>query len=130
VDQLVLDQYAYLDSTVHQFRLKKEAFLKPKVKKGAKPEAVAPPTSASIVVAKAYPDWMQKTLTLLKPLIQKHNPIGNEKAWPNEKEEVLPALKNEESLKSQMKHLMTFVAGVKVNFCPIMKICDLLHKRK
>ena len=37
---MIIEQYEYIENTLHTFRLRKEVYLKPKAKKGAKPEVI------------------------------------------------------------------------------------------
>jgi len=115
IDDTILAQIDYLESTFHAFRLRRDAYMNPKIKKGEKRVEVKPPTKASILVAKSYPSWMQKTLTILGPLVQKSNNDNNTKLWPDDKQ-VLKCLSSDEELKKLMKQVMPFVGSIKEEF--------------
>jgi len=61
IDEVSIQMKDYLFNTVHDFRIKKDLYTKPK--KGEPKVA----NKATIFVAQNYPDWQQKVLTLIKP---------------------------------------------------------------
>jgi len=70
VDALLLKQDTYLHVAAHDFRLKKDIYLKGKRgRKGEPIQAVAPPTKAVISVAKDWPEWMHKILDVLRGIV-------------------------------------------------------------
>jgi len=116
VDTTVLSQFRYLDSMIHAFRLRKELYMNPKAKKGEKPIALPAPIKASILVAKSYPAWMQKTLMLLRPLVEESMKDPNAKnGWPADKL-IMSKLTADAELKGNTKQLMQFVGTLKEDF--------------
>jgi len=90
--------------------------MKPKGKKNEKVPELPAPTKASILVAKAYPAWMQKALTLLRPLVEesiKNN--ENKRVWPDDKV-VMKTLTSDAELKANAKQLMPFIGTLKDDF--------------
>jgi len=115
VNTRILKQNDYLFRTIREFRLRKEALLKPKkAKKGEAPEPTpAPPTTATIIVAKSYPEWKTKTMDIIRPFFPKAD--DKTAALPEEKDLVKP-LSVDAELKKQMKKIMPYVASVKQEF--------------
>jgi len=112
VDEVVLKQNEYLQGTVHNFRLRKEAYLKPKKpKKGEAPQSISPPTKAVISVVKSYPQWMQNTLAVLRPFF-----ITLKPGQIPDKKEIQVALNSNVDLKPLMKEVMPFAEAVKEEF--------------
>jgi len=68
IDEVVLKQHEYLSEVIHNFRLKRQAYMNPKPKKGEKAKTVPAPTTASIHVIKEYPEWVQTTLKIAAPM--------------------------------------------------------------
>jgi len=110
VDEVLLKQNDYLQKNAHEFRLRKEAYLKPK--KGKTPQPPPPaPTKAVIQVAKGYPAWMQRTLNSLHPLFTKQAP-----GKVPEKKDIQQILGNDPDLKKNMQTAMAFADVVKDEF--------------
>jgi len=106
INDMILKQNEYLQDTLHTFRLKKDVYLKPR--KGKSAAQVTPPVKASIMVAKSYPEWMEKAVQLLKPLFA----AVKAPQLPNDKELVATLSANPE-IKQKMKQVMSFVAVIK-----------------
>jgi len=103
IDLQIIQKSKYLQEVVHQFRLRKDAHMKPRKIKGQQSVPVTPPTSAIIQVAKSYPKWMQTTLITLHPYFTKAAP-----ALPDKKELQSMVSANQE-LKTIMKQVMPFI---------------------
>ncbi len=67
IDHGVLAQIQYLETTLHVFRTRMQQYMNPKGNKKPNPQ----PTKAAILVAKSYPPWMQKTLTIVRSMVLK-----------------------------------------------------------
>jgi leucyl-tRNA synthetase len=101
INDTLLKQNEYIQETLHEFRLKRENFLKPK---GKTPPP--PPTTAIVTVARTYPELLAKTLILLRPLF--------EAGKVPEKGQIMKVLATDPAIQSQMKKIMSFVAFVTV----------------
>eukprot|EP00301_Raphidiophrys_heterophryoidea_P022998 c7009_g1_i1.p1 GENE.c7009_g1_i1~~c7009_g1_i1.p1 ORF type:complete len:1146 (+),score=341.15 c7009_g1_i1:104-3541(+) len=99
-DKFILDEAEYLFSTARDLRLILQRFKNPK--KGPKLE----PTEVTIYVAKEYPDWQFKTLTVLKNLYKENNNVV-----PG-KDQYLSHFTEDAALKSQIKKIMAFASFV------------------
>jgi len=110
IDEIVIQQNNFLQQLVHNLRLRKEQFLKPKAKKGAPPEVIAPPTKLTFTVAKKYPEWMEKTLIAVRPVFQ----AAKDQAV-NDKE-ITDILKSSPELSPMLKKIMPFIASIKADF--------------
>ena len=88
-NQLRLAQYAYMERIVHAWRLKLDAYTKPK--KGPKQPA---PSSATIIVARRYPAWHEAAIKNLEAL------YNRAQAMP-EQSELLTALKADSAIEDK-----------------------------
>jgi len=116
VDTTVLAQFKYLETVIYSFRQRRDLYMKPKGKKNEKVPELPAPTKASILVARAYPAWMQKALTLLRPLVEesiKNN--EGKRVWPDDKV-VMKTLTSDAELKPNAKQLMPFIGTLKDDF--------------
>jgi len=112
VNEVLLKQNDYLQEIIHQFRLRKDAHVKPKKgKKGEAEEIIVPPTKATIQVIKSFPVWMQKTHKILHPIFSKLAP-----GQVPDKKEIQSALSSDEDVKKQMKQIMSYVEVIKEDF--------------
>jgi len=108
VDNTVIAQMEYLDTIIHSFRLRRELYMKPKGKKNENIE-LPPPTKATIMVAKSYPPWMQKAISIVAPLVKNNN------VWPDDKE-YSKILQTDPEIKKMMKQVMGFLSVLKEEF--------------
>lgn len=65
VDELLLQEAAFMDDAVKEFRARLKNLLTPKAKKAAPGE---PPTHAIIYVAKEFPSWQGEVLRTLQKI--------------------------------------------------------------
>jgi len=105
LDEVLLKQHDYLQQLVHSLRIKKDLFAK---KKGGKPED-AVPTKLVIHVAKSYPEWMEKTVKVVRPLFE--TAVQNKTALDDK--EVAKAIGTDASLKPLMKKVMPYMIELK-----------------
>jgi len=116
IDHTVIAQMEYLDTILHGFRLRRELFIKPKGKKNEKEQHGPPPTKATILIAKSYPPWMSKAISIVRPIVEKTiKNNDNKNIWPEDKE-IMEKLKSEDSLKPLMKQVMGFLTTSKEEF--------------
>jgi hypothetical protein len=87
-----------LEVTKHRLYTQRAAYIRQK--KNA-------PTKVKILVARAYPLWMQETLDIVSNLV-----VGE---WPLDSQ-IVPLLMKNELCKKHRKNLMGFVAEVKKNY--------------
>jgi len=69
VDLVLIQAGAYLNETVHEFRIRMRAYLTSMAAKGSKKGVTVPvekPTHAVVWIAKTYPTWQSIILTILK----------------------------------------------------------------
>eukprot|EP01114_Cavostelium_apophysatum_P006251 TRINITY_DN1749_c0_g1_i1.p1 TRINITY_DN1749_c0_g1~~TRINITY_DN1749_c0_g1_i1.p1 ORF type:complete len:679 (-),score=245.98 TRINITY_DN1749_c0_g1_i1:43-2079(-) len=102
VDLVVLQQKHYLYRILHEFRVKRDLYMKPK-KKGSN-EPVPAPSKASIAVAANFVEWKQKVLNMLRPFYENKN---------YEDKAVLAVLTADAELKKNIKKVMPFVVSIK-----------------
>jgi hypothetical protein len=65
VDESIIKQAAYIESAVREFRSRLKTHMMPAKKTNI---TAAPPTRATIFVAKRYPSWKGLVLTILQQL--------------------------------------------------------------
>ena len=70
VDQILVQQSEFIHRAVSAFRPRRDAKLNPPKKKGAAKKQLLPPKSATIYVAKKYPDWMERVIKQLAEIYQ------------------------------------------------------------
>eukprot|EP01119_Soliformovum_irregulare_P010084 TRINITY_DN2463_c0_g1_i1.p1 TRINITY_DN2463_c0_g1~~TRINITY_DN2463_c0_g1_i1.p1 ORF type:complete len:1089 (+),score=389.86 TRINITY_DN2463_c0_g1_i1:222-3269(+) len=81
IDDLVLKQHDYLKEVIHNFRLKRQAYIQPKAKKGEKPKTLPAPTTGVIHVVKEYPPWVQTTLKIAAPFFAEQKSPEPKQIW-------------------------------------------------
>eukprot|EP00033_Pygsuia_biforma_P000556 GCRY01000655.1.p1 GENE.GCRY01000655.1~~GCRY01000655.1.p1 ORF type:complete len:1099 (-),score=454.66 GCRY01000655.1:972-4202(-) len=106
VDEMLIDQAAFLDDVVRATRLKILALLNPKKgKKGKAPEPIKA-SKATFTVARHYPAWQHSSLKVMNEV---YNPTT--KTFPGAKE-IMALLKEIPEVKPNMKKVMPFVMFV------------------
>lgn len=108
INQSILKQNQYLFDITHEFRLRRETYMKPKKSKKGEEPAPGAPSKATIMVAHGYPEWKQQALMAVKSLFENNNA-------PNEKD-IIAKLSSDESMKKNIKKIMPFIAIVKEQF--------------
>jgi leucyl-tRNA synthetase len=105
VDQLKLQQYAYLERVLHAWRLKLITHTKPK-----KGPAVPHPQNALIVIAKSYPVWHELSIRILEKLYKES---GNKMP---EQAALLTALRAEKALEKELNKAMAITRNLSAEF--------------
>uniref|UniRef100_A0A914W357 leucine--tRNA ligase n=1 Tax=Plectus sambesii TaxID=2011161 RepID=A0A914W357_9BILA len=104
VDELLLQEAAFLENSVREFRARLKNLLTPKGKKATPAD---PPTHGIIYAAKEFPSWQGEVLrTLQKIYKENNNSLGDNK-------EIAVKLGAVPALKSVLKKTMPFVQMVK-----------------
>eukprot|EP01099_Mayorella_cantabrigiensis_P002400 TRINITY_DN2053_c0_g5_i1.p1 TRINITY_DN2053_c0_g5~~TRINITY_DN2053_c0_g5_i1.p1 ORF type:complete len:314 (+),score=109.92 TRINITY_DN2053_c0_g5_i1:141-944(+) len=105
VDEKLLEQHDYIQEVAHIIREKVKLFQNADKKKAWKPEEL----SAIVYVAVAYAEWQQQVLLALQEFHKTRSTFAS-------LNEILPQLKNNESVKAHMKKVKGFLDLVKEEF--------------
>jgi len=105
VDEKLLEQHDYLQEAAHIIREKIKLFLNADKTKSLKLDDL----SSIIYVANAYAEWQQQVLLALQDHHKAHSEFADLK-------DILPVLKNKESVKPHMKKVKGFLDLVKEEF--------------
>lgn len=104
VDEVAIEKKEFLFQIIHDFRVKRDNFIKPKKGEGKIP------TTAIISVAVGYSKWQEKVLTLSKSF------FPSDKDGNVDEKGLTQTLQRDPEIKEIMKQAMHFIASIKEDF--------------